>query len=307
MKRILKHIITAMLAMAIAFTGISLDGTMTTANATASYAQLKDGSTVTMKVGETKRFRISDANGKDLIPQMAWKTSNKSIVMIDTDFIDDTRDLIEYIEFTANAAGTVTIRGRRNAEAAIDRYNGFEREHCAGDINITVTVTKASAKMTAAQKKCKHSWKVSRKATCQRVGEKVCKRCRLNKTIKKTDHKWETMTDIVPIVEDILFEGWADIDENTTPFVIIRLSDYATAEEMAHAHFKETMTDTSDGSTKGSFLKYDITGVSEEAEKAFFEAVNAMPTPRQYGMREVYGEELTAEVVTFCDYCGTRK
>lgn len=43
---------------------------------------------------------------------------------------------------------------------------------------------------TAKQKKCKHSWKVTKKATCERAGVKTCKRCKLQKSIKRTGHKY---------------------------------------------------------------------------------------------------------------------
>ena len=50
MKRILKHIIAAMLTLAIALTGISFDNTIT-ANA-ATFDKFVNGTTITMKLGD---------------------------------------------------------------------------------------------------------------------------------------------------------------------------------------------------------------------------------------------------------------
>lgn len=53
---------------------------------------------------------------------------------------------------------------------------------------IKVTTPKATAK----QLKCKHSWKTTKKATCLRSGEKVCKKCKLRKVLKKKAHSYTT-------------------------------------------------------------------------------------------------------------------
>ena len=133
-KNTFKKFITCMLIAAIAITGISLES-VTTANAAAKYEQLEKGCTITMKVGETKRFLMTDEDGKDLVVNTAWKTSDKNIVSIETDFADE-NCITEYIQFTANAEGTAIIGGRSAADYAIDVYNGFQREHCPEDVPV---------------------------------------------------------------------------------------------------------------------------------------------------------------------------
>lgn len=290
MKNALKHIISMVLIAAIAITGVSLES-VTTANAATKYEQLEKGCTITMKVGETKRFLMTDEDGKDLVVNTAWKTSDKNIVSIETDFADENCKT-EYIQFTANAEGTAIIGGRSAADYAVDWYNGFQREHCPDDFSITVKVTKPTVKMTAKQKKCKHSWKTLKKANCQRVGTKVCKKCKLEKVIKKTDHKWETITSKVPVVTDVLFESW--YGDEFTPDTTIKLSDYIPTEQLARVRV------TAD---------YEILGLpegTEEAEAAFFEDCYATK-PQIFGFRAIYGDEWIDETNTICEYCGRHK
>jgi len=157
---------------------------------------------------------------------------------------------------------------------------------------ITVKVTKPTIKMTAKQKKCKHSWKTLKKANCQRVGTKVCKKCKLQKTVKKTNHKWETITSKVPVVTDVLFESWYgdEFISDTT----IKLSDYIPTEQLARVRV------TAD---------YEILGLpegTEEAEAAFFEDCYATK-PQIFGFRAIYGDEWIDETNTICEYCGKSK
>lgn len=290
MKNLFTKLITCMLIAAIAITGVSLES-VTTANAATKYEQLEKGCTITMKVGETKRFLMTDEDGKDLVVNTAWKTSDKNIVSIETDFADE-RCITEYIQFTANAEGTAIIGGRSAADYAVDWYNGFQREHCPDDFSITVKVTKPDVKMTAKQKKCKHTWKTLRKATCQRVGTKVCKKCKLQKTVKKTNHKWETITSKVPVVTDVLFESW--YGDEFIPDTTIKLSDYIPTEQLARVRV------TAD---------YEILGLpegTEEAEAAFFEDCYATK-PQIFGFRAIYGDEWIDETNTICEYCGKSK
>ncbi len=290
MKNLFKKLITCMLIAAIAITGVSLES-VTTANAATKYEQLEKGCTITMKVGETKRFLMTDEDGKDLVVNTAWKTSDKNIVSIETDFADENCKT-EYIQFTANAEGTAIIGGRSAADYAVDWYNGFQREHCPDDFSITVKVTKPDVKMTAKQKKCKHTWKTLRKATCQRVGTKVCKKCKLQKTVKKTNHKWETITSKVPVVTDVLFESW--YGDEFIPDTTIKLSDYIPTEQLARVRV------TAD---------YEILGLpegTEEAEAAFFEDCYATK-PQIFGFRAIYGDEWIDETNTICEYCGKSK
>ncbi len=316
MKKSLKHIITVLLAACIMMTG-SITGDTITVNAAAKYEQLEKGCTITMKVGETKRFLMTDEDGKDLVVNTAWKTSDKNIVSIETDFADE-RCITEYIQFTANAEGTAIIGGRSAIDYAIDRYNGFEREHCPDDFSITVKVTKPTVKMTAKQKRCTHFWRVSRKATCQRVGTKICKKCKLEKVIKKTGHKWETITSKVPVVTDVIYEMWINRDDlniNTDePDATVRLSDYIQAEQLARAHVVETPINP-------FVMEYDVINLpegTEDAEKAFFDKCHEYDTGYYdtsshemrgytFGFRDIYGDEWIDETNTICEYCGRHK
>ena len=315
MKNTFKKFITCMLIAAIAITGISLES-VTTANAATKYEQLEKGCTITMKVGETKRFLMTDEDGKDLLFCRTWKVSNKNVIFLQTDFTDDYTK--EYVELTANAEGTVTLVGRTEADASVDNYNCFWREHCDDDINITVKVVKPDAKMTAKQKKCKHTWKTLKKATCQRVGTKICKKCKLEKVIKKTGHKWETITSKVPVVTDVIYEMWINRDDlniNTDePDATVRLSDYIQTEQLARAHVVETPINP-------FVMEYDVINLpegTEDAEKAFFDKCHEYDTGYYdtsshemrgytFGFRDIYGDEWIDETNTICEYCGRHK
>ncbi len=57
-----------------------------------------------------------------------------------------------------------------------------------------LTVTVKMAGPTAKQKKCKHSFKVTKKATCERLWRKNLQKCKLQKSIKMTSHKYVNTT-----------------------------------------------------------------------------------------------------------------
>lgn len=174
MKNNLKTIITCILVACIMLTGIGLDNTVTVNAATkASYVQ-KWG-TVTMKPGDTKKVIVTDTDGNDITTKYKWTSSDKSIVKVNMDFVSQS-DFTECLELVAAGSGTATLTGE---SVSILDYN---------KIQITVTVKMAGP--TAKQKKCKHSWKVTKKATCERAGVKTCKKCKLQKSIKRTAHKY---------------------------------------------------------------------------------------------------------------------
>ena len=174
MKNNLKTIITCILVACIMLTGIGLDSTVTVNAATkASYVQ-KWG-TVTMKPGDTKKVIVTDTDGNDITTKYKWTSSDKSIVKVNMDFVSQS-DFTECLELIAAGSGTATLTGE---SVSILDYN---------KIQITVTVKMAGP--TAKQKKCKHSWKVTKKATCERAGVKTCKKCKLQKSIKRTAHKY---------------------------------------------------------------------------------------------------------------------
>lgn len=179
MRKTLRQIITTVLAAAILITGITTGSTVT-ANAatTASYA--KTWSTITMKPGDTKKVIVTDADGNDITTKYKWTSSDTSIVKVNMDFVSQS-DFTECLELIAAGSGTVTITGK--AVSLLDEYQSTQ---------LTVTVKMAGP--TAKQKKCKHSWKVTKKATCERAGVKTCKKCKLQQSIKRTAHKYVNNT-----------------------------------------------------------------------------------------------------------------
>ncbi len=298
-KNTFKKFITCMLIAAIAITGISLES-VTTANAATKYEQLTQDAVITMKVGERKRFLMSDENGKDLLFCRTWKISNKNVIFLQTDLTNDYTK--EYVELTANAEGTVTLTGRTEADASVDNYNCFWREHCDDDINITVKVVKPDAKMTAKQKKCKHTWKTLKKATCQRIGTKVCKKCKLQKTVKKTDHKWETNEVTVRATKDIICEIYSNVQFDnpelygTEPRRVIRLSDYAPADLLKHTRLVGESIEGPEG--------------IEEYKKIFYAAIDEYMTSTScftYGFDMELSNEYITETVTSCTLCYKEK
>ena len=178
-KNTLKKFITCMLIAAITITGISLES-VTTANAATTASYVQKWGTVTMKPGDTKKVIVTDNDGNDITTKYKWTSSDKNIVKINMDFVSQS-DLTECLELIAAGSGTVTLTGK-----AVSLLEDITT------IQLTVTVKMAGP--TAKQKKCKHKFTVTKKATCERAGVKTCKKCKLQKSIKRTDHKYVNTT-----------------------------------------------------------------------------------------------------------------
>ncbi len=178
-KNTLKKFITCMLIAAIAITGISLES-VTTANAATTASYVQKWGTVTMKPGDTKKVIVTDFDGNDITTKYKWTSSDKNIVKVNMDFVSQS-DLTECLELIAAGSGTVTLTGK--AVSVLEDIT---------TIQLTVTVKMAGP--TAKQKKCKHKFTVTKKATCERAGVKTCKKCKLQKSIKRTDHKYVNTT-----------------------------------------------------------------------------------------------------------------
>ena len=174
-----KKFITCMLIAAIAITGISLES-VTTANAATTASYVQKWGTVTMKPGDTKKVIVTDNDGNDITTKYKWTSSDKNIVKVNMDFVSQS-DLTECLELIAAGSGTVTLTGK--AVSVLEDIT---------TIQLTVTVKMAGP--TAKQKKCKHKFVVTKKATCERAGVKTCKKCKLQKSIKRTDHKYVNTT-----------------------------------------------------------------------------------------------------------------
>ncbi len=177
-KKTLRKIIAMMLCLTIAITGITLGDTATANAATPGIDNFVNGGSITMKPGDTKRLLVTDSNGTDISTKYKWSSSNNTVVRVSTDFVDDSVDFTQCVELAAAGTGTATITG--NAK------NGLSK--------VSMTVTVKTPKATAKQKSCKHKWKVTKQATCERVGVKTCKKCKLQKEIKKAAHKYVTTT-----------------------------------------------------------------------------------------------------------------
>lgn len=178
-KRVFKRIIAAIICTAILMTGISFDGTVD-ANAAAKTEKMTRN--VTMKPGDVKKLTLTDNEGNDIIENYKWTSSDANIAEVYTDFVDEYGGYEMCLVVTAWKPGTVTVTGDCTSIGL--------------DANITITVEQPKA--TANQKACKHSWKTTKKATCQRTGLKTCKKCKLQKKIKKTSHVYTTVTAWVP-------------------------------------------------------------------------------------------------------------
>ena len=177
MRKTLKQIITAILAAAILITGISPGSTMT-AHAATTVENFKQNGEATMKPGDVKKLLVMDKSGKDLVETYKWSSSDSSVLKVESDFVDDSVDFTCCVYVTALKNGTATITGKS--------IYGYQP--------LTMTVSVQLAKATAKQKKCKHTWKTTKKATCERTGIKTCKKCKLQESISKKEHTWTEKT-----------------------------------------------------------------------------------------------------------------
>ncbi len=189
-KKTLNKIIAMMLCLTIALTGITL-GDTATANA-ALVTEVKGynlnlqnfedaiGTTITMKIGDTKRFEYlktyDDGMQIDGTGDYNWTTSDESVVSLGKIFRPTNPSQVSFFTIKAEKAGTAVISGTGKNTGKV--------------ISMTVVVEKQ--KVTAKQKSCKHKWKVTKKATCLNTGMKTCKKCKLQKTIAKKEHQWKT-------------------------------------------------------------------------------------------------------------------
>lgn len=185
----LKSIIAMVLALALVLTGITLDG-ITAEAKVVNYQKdrtdinnIKDlnETTINMKVGDTKKVDLVNESDKytiDLTNSYAWESSDETVVSMQRQWTVDVMVKISHVIIKAEKSGTATITATR--------VNTGET------VSFTVIVT--APKVTAKQKKCKHSWKTTKKATCMESGMKTCKKCKLQKVIAKKQHKLETVT-----------------------------------------------------------------------------------------------------------------
>lgn len=187
-----KAVIAMMLTLAIALSGATFESM--TANAqiigyTKDRTGMEDandmnGTTITMKVGDSKKVDMQEAYGSnnkkmDVTDNYNWTSSDESVVSLEKTFTKSVAgyDKLTYVTITAQKAGTAVI----TATGCV-----------TGKTAASFTVTVKQAETTAKQQKCKHSWKTTKKATCMRTGVKTCKKCKLQKTIAKKAHNFAT-------------------------------------------------------------------------------------------------------------------
>jgi len=188
-KSTLKSITIVILTIAILVTGINF-GTPAVANAASKLTPSVPAydadkcETVTLKPGETKQFTIKKTGGPISSPGhncgldcfLITKVSDENVVK--AEWGSDPKDpRIDTIDIIAVGSGTATITSICKHEPG-----------CMLTIPVKVSLPKATAK----QKKCKHKYKTTKKATCERNGIKTCKKCKYQKEIKKIAHKYIT-------------------------------------------------------------------------------------------------------------------
>lgn len=180
MKKLLKQIITMLIITCIMITGISFGGT-DTANAAANVIEFIPGGAITMKLGETKNMRLTmhDSSGREsnYTDYFNWSTSDESVISLKVVDLFSTES--DYVKIIVNGTGTaaVTCVSKNNPESTAK-----------------MTITVKAAKQTSKQRKCRHSWRTEKTATCERPGLKVCKKCQWKKVTSKSGHKWVDKT-----------------------------------------------------------------------------------------------------------------
>ena len=294
MKKPLKQIITAILAAAILITGIQLNDT-TTAIAAETVTAITQDMKISMKPTDTKRLILLDESGNnrsgtdyesyDYIDLFDWTSSDENVVMIDMDDVSDT-DSRWCLILKPTGEGTATITGTLTRS---------KKPPIGSEIRITVTVKKPAAKMTAKQKKCKHTYKTTKKATCERAGIKTCTKCKWQKTIAKVDHKYVTKT-----IKTTDIEGY---------YYVIQCS---------HANLK---TDEVDCNWTAK-MKFDRFGnlMPDSEYKSMDEMMAAYGDPSKHKVPkneihascmeyyEEWGEQVTTtRKASVCKYCGKEK
>ena len=169
-----KRIIAGLLAIAIVLGGVSVGNVTTVQAAIENFADLEN-TTVTMKVGDTKSINfvntLEHGGVYDRTDNYNWSTSDENIVSLVNEYGRSVADTVKVDYFIITATGKST------------------------GTTLSFTVVVKEPEVTATQQKCKHSWKVTKKATCLRSGMKVCSKCKLQKVVAKKKHVFVTKTE----------------------------------------------------------------------------------------------------------------
>ncbi len=302
MKNLLKTFITTILTAAIVITGISTTTTTVTA-ATTKGGEFKNGGTVTIKPGDTMKLTVTDtnnlfwysyANDYDIVCQYKWSSSDTSVIKVGTDFYDETVDYTECVSIIGVGPGTATITGKVSDGPQPD---------------ITMTVNVSLPKATAKQKKCKHAWKTTKKATCERVGIKTCKKCKYQKTLAKKAHKYidkkVTTVEYDYSIVTIKCTG----HDCTEPHEVVT-NGYAVHEVCNNkCHFTVTVTMDKDGKVTPNSEYPSIDAAFDGLADHQIAEMSAGHDHGAYGIYEYpYGEgHAVTKTVQTCKWCGTKK
>ena len=182
----IRHIAAVILAIAIVLTGISFSNT-TTAYAASEYAGMENiedlqNTTITMKIGDTKSIYAGNEYAPGYVisntDSFDWSTSDETVVSMKKVYYSYdpiVEPSLRYLTLTAEKTGTAVITAAH--------------ETTGETMSFTIVVKQ---KMTSKQKKCSHKFKTTKKATCLRSGMKTCTKCKLQRTIAKKEHKFET-------------------------------------------------------------------------------------------------------------------
>lgn len=186
MKHALKSIVTMLLMLAIELTGIGMDAVTVNA-ALINERFTPNGSTTLLEPEDTKNINliVIDDFGYEvnLTNSYEWTSSDESIVSVKVTHYFDSKE--DYVTLTANKTGTATITATFKPTSSAIMSNAYQ----TASMTVTVDGPKAPL-MTAKQKKCRHAYKVTRKATCERTGMNTCKKCKWQVETKKAAHKW---------------------------------------------------------------------------------------------------------------------
>lgn len=314
MKKTLKHIIAAMLAMAIALTGISFDNAIT-ANAAAIDGRFTPNGSITMNsIDEMKNLEmiVTDDFGieTNLTNQYKWTSSDESVVSVKV--VQENRIMREYdyILLTAHKNGTATITGTFTPDALTKMDSAPKTATMTVTVNAPTASTTAKAKkMTAKQRKCKHNYKISKKATCTRTGLKICKKCKWQVSIKKSAHLWSV-------------ETWYDM-ENTKEYYVVYCSGrdcelYGSTKDECYQKYGTNVAcphactwESGPCETYEEAFNKWMYGHGSEIRKWYEEHEDAEPGVRSHascGDRWEYGDPQKVKVtVKTCTKCGEEK
>lgn len=187
MRKTLRQIITTVLAACIILTGNTITAEAKVVNYQKDRTGMENivdlnGTTVTMKVGDTKKVDLieeSDDYSIDSTKRYAWASSDETIVSMQRAWDISTAETYEvsHVIIKAEKPGTATITATPVT---------IKGETVSFSVNVK------APKVTAKQKKCKHSWKTTKKATCLESGMKTCKKCKMQKVIAKKEHTFVT-------------------------------------------------------------------------------------------------------------------